>query len=165
MRVGGWVVGVLFRPSLSLSVSHACTLFLILNILISLPPHFNLNKRKHRQPTINNQLATVHHSIGDVRGVGLFIGVDLVVDRKSLRPATAFASRVATKLKEEHFILTSLDGPGDNVLVMKPPMAFDSQDAERFLNALGQVLDSIQANGGVDEEGGSGGGSATHTPT
>ena len=53
--------------------------------------------------------------VGDVRGRGLFLGVDLVRDAASKAPATAEASWICARLVTRHRILTSLDGPGDNV--------------------------------------------------
>jgi 4-aminobutyrate aminotransferase-like enzyme len=56
-------------------------------------------------------------SIGDVRGSGLFIGIELVRNRRTLEPATAETSVLCSRLKDEYQILTSIDGPHDNVLV------------------------------------------------
>jgi 4-aminobutyrate aminotransferase-like enzyme len=93
--------------------------------------------------------------IGDVRGRGLFLGVDFVQDRRSREPAPRLASWLCTRLKTHHYILTSLDGPCDNVMVIKPPMCFSEKDADAFVAALraelhaystGTVdLDSVQA--------------------
>ena len=74
--------------------------------------------------------------VGDVRGRGLFLGVDLVTDAASKAPATAEASWICARLVTRHRILTSLDGPGDNVLVVKPPLCFSLSDAAEFLAAL-----------------------------
>ena len=83
--------------------------------------------------------------IGDVRGAGLFVGIELVRDRDAPRaaarggvaeappPATAETSRVCSVLYHEHNILTSIDGAHDNVIVMKPPLCFSEADADHFL--------------------------------
>ena len=55
--------------------------------------------------------------IGKVRGTGLFIGIEFVRDRNTLEPATAETSWICSQLKERHRILTSIDGPCDNVVV------------------------------------------------
>ena len=47
---------------------------------------------------------------------------------------------MCVKLLTEHRMLTSLDGPHDNVLVLKPPMLFDKGDCDKFVGALRQVL-------------------------
>ena len=75
------------------------------------------------QSAIRTLAASPHGSlIGDVRGVGLFLGVEFVRDRVTLEPAIAEVSYLCSRLKDVHQILTSIDGPHDNVLVMKPPM-------------------------------------------
>ena len=80
-----------------------------------------------------------HEPIGDVRGAGLFLGVDLVADRASRAPATELARRVAAMLRERA-VLVSTDGPADNVLKIKPPMALTVDDAEVLLVELDAVL-------------------------
>jgi 4-aminobutyrate aminotransferase-like enzyme len=86
--------------------------------------------------------------IGDVRGCGLFIGVELVRDRETLEPATEETSFVCTQLKEKYSILTSVDGPKDNVLVIKPPLVFTEADAnyfvESFENAVTKDLNQVE---------------------
>lgn len=69
-----------------------------------------------------------HPIIGDVRGSGLFIGVDLIKDQAKRTPAPEEAEYLITRLKEE-YILLSTDGPGRNVLKFKPPMCFTMEDA------------------------------------
>eukprot|EP00668_Euglena_longa_P014661 GGOE01018660.1.p1 GENE.GGOE01018660.1~~GGOE01018660.1.p1 ORF type:complete len:451 (-),score=108.98 GGOE01018660.1:48-1400(-) len=81
--------------------------------------------------------------IGQVRGQGLFIGIEFVQDRKSLAPATTETSVICSRLKEIHRILTSIDGPHANVLVLKPPLCFSFTDANRFVTALSDVLDML----------------------
>jgi len=78
--------------------------------------------------------------IGDVRGSGLFIGVELVRDRKSLEPATAETSFICATLKEKYAVLTSIDGPHDNVLVIKPPMVFSLQDADILIKHFEEAV-------------------------
>ncbi len=89
-----------------------------------------------------NELKQKHALIGDVRGMGLFIGVELVKDRHSLEPATAEANTIIEFLKA-HRILLSTDGPYDNVLKLKPPMVFSMDNAREFLWRLDQALFSV----------------------
>ncbi|GLG98063.1 Uncharacterized protein GBIM_04699 [Gryllus bimaculatus] len=89
------------------------------------------------------QLATKHTLIGDVRGVGLFVGIELVKDRESRTPATAEAQHIITRMKEE-FILISSDGPDRNVLKLKPPMVFTHEDAEHVIKILDEVLTEVE---------------------
>jgi 4-aminobutyrate aminotransferase-like enzyme/Ser/Thr protein kinase RdoA (MazF antagonist) len=85
-----------------------------------------------------------HPLIGDVRGLGLFIGVELVRDRASLTPAAAQASYVANRMRERG-VLLSTDGPLHNVLKIKPPLAFDAANADELVATLDAVLDEDPA--------------------
>ena len=85
------------------------------------------------------ELASRHGVIGDVRGAGLFLGVELVRDRTSLEPATEEAAYVTNRLREKG-VLTGTDGPFANVLKLRPPLCFSDDDAELFLAILDEVL-------------------------
>jgi 4-aminobutyrate aminotransferase-like enzyme len=85
------------------------------------------------------RLAERHELIGDVRGEGLFLGVELVRDRVTLEPARPEAAYVANRLRE-HGVLLSTDGPHENVLKLKPPMVFSETDADRLTDVLDRVL-------------------------
>jgi 4-aminobutyrate aminotransferase-like enzyme len=80
-----------------------------------------------------------HSLIGDVRGSGLFLGVELVRDRETLEPATREATYVVNRLRERG-ILTGTDGPHDNVLKLRPPLVFSESDADLFVATLDEVL-------------------------
>ncbi|HTO89087.1 MAG TPA: aminotransferase class III-fold pyridoxal phosphate-dependent enzyme, partial [Thermoanaerobaculia bacterium] len=84
-------------------------------------------------------LARRHPIVGDVRGLGLFLGIELVRDRETLEPAAAEAAYVVERMKD-HGILLSTDGPLHNVIKMKPPMVFSETDAERVVAAFDRVL-------------------------
>nr|XP_015200645.1 PREDICTED: ethanolamine-phosphate phospho-lyase [Lepisosteus oculatus] len=90
-----------------------------------------------------NQQKEKHPLIGDIRGVGLFIGVDLVKDRIKRTPATAEAQDVIYRLKE-HNILLSADGPHRNVLKFKPPMCFSEEDAKFVVINIDAILTDIE---------------------
>lgn len=92
------------------------------------------------------QLMEKHPIIGDVRGVGLFVGIDLVKDRDSREPATAEAQHIISRMKQE-FILLSADGPHRNILKMKPPMVFSEKNADRVIATLDHVLTEMKQNG------------------
>jgi 4-aminobutyrate aminotransferase-like enzyme len=77
--------------------------------------------------------------IGDVRGVGLFIGVELVMDRKSKEPAPGYAVHIVERMKEEG-VLISMDGPNNNVLKIKPPLVFTRDNADLLLDTLEKIL-------------------------
>lgn len=78
--------------------------------------------------------------IGDVRGSGLFLGVELVRDRSTLEPATAEASFICSILKSKYHILTSIDGPYNNVIVIKPPMVFSKKNSDDFIACFEQAV-------------------------
>jgi 4-aminobutyrate aminotransferase-like enzyme/Ser/Thr protein kinase RdoA (MazF antagonist) len=84
-------------------------------------------------------LAGRHPIVGDVRGSGLFIGVELVTDRGTLEPATAAAADAVNRMRERG-ILLGTDGPFDNVLKIRPPMPFTLEDANHFARELDGVL-------------------------
>ncbi|XP_067306809.1 5-phosphohydroxy-L-lysine phospho-lyase isoform X2 [Pseudorasbora parva] len=90
------------------------------------------------------QLQTKHQLIGDVRGVGLFIGMELVKDRVSREPATEEATHIVRRLKEERIVI-STDGPWDSVIKFKPPMCFSMEDAERVVTCFDQILTELEA--------------------
>jgi 4-aminobutyrate aminotransferase-like enzyme len=92
-------------------------------------------------------LAARHPLVGDVRGLGLFIGVELVRDRDSLDPATDEATEVINEMKERG-ILLSTDGPFENVIKIKPPMVFSHCDADRVVEELDAVLSGIPVDDG-----------------
>jgi 4-aminobutyrate aminotransferase-like enzyme/Ser/Thr protein kinase RdoA (MazF antagonist) len=80
-----------------------------------------------------------HDLIGDVRGSGLFLGVDLVLDRTTHEPAPLQASYVVNRLRECG-ILTGTDGPHHNVIKLRPPLIFKEEDADLFVNTLDAIL-------------------------
>jgi 4-aminobutyrate aminotransferase-like enzyme/Ser/Thr protein kinase RdoA (MazF antagonist) len=85
------------------------------------------------------QLQAKHPLIGDVRGLGLFLGIDLVLNRETRAPATRQASYVVNRLREEG-ILAGTDGPHHNVIKLRPPLCFTLADANQFTSALNSIL-------------------------
>lgn len=80
-----------------------------------------------------------HELIGDVRGSGLFLGVELVSDRSTMDPAAEEADVVANRMRHEG-ILIGTDGAFHNVLKIRPPMPFSAKDAERLVTTLDKSL-------------------------
>jgi 4-aminobutyrate aminotransferase-like enzyme len=80
-----------------------------------------------------------HDLIGDVRGSGLFVGVELVRDRRTLEPATEDAAAVVNRMRELG-VLTGTDGPHHNVIKMRGPMPLAVSDADLVVAALDQAL-------------------------
>jgi 4-aminobutyrate aminotransferase-like enzyme len=80
--------------------------------------------------------------IGDVRGAGLFLGVELVRDRRSLEPATDEAARIADRMRDQG-VLLGTEGPFHNVLKIRPPMPFSIQDADVLTDTLDDALAAL----------------------
>ncbi|XP_019730315.1 5-phosphohydroxy-L-lysine phospho-lyase isoform X2 [Hippocampus comes] len=99
-----------------------------------------------------NRLKSQHELIGDVRGAGLFVGVELVEDRELRTPATKAAAQVVKRLKMEDRICVSTDGPWENVLKFKPPMCFNMEDAELVVHCIDRILTDIEANMKLEKE-------------
>ena len=89
-------------------------------------------------------LQAEHELLGDVRGRGLFLGVDLVKDRESRAPATEAAQQIKDALRERR-VLIGTDGPFDNVLKIRPPMTFDAAAADCLVEELRRVLVTTRA--------------------
>jgi 4-aminobutyrate aminotransferase-like enzyme len=77
--------------------------------------------------------------IGDVRGTGLMVGVELVRDRSTREPATAEARAVVNEVRDRGVLIGST-GPADNVLKIRPPLVFAHEHADLVVERLGQVL-------------------------
>jgi 4-aminobutyrate aminotransferase-like enzyme/Ser/Thr protein kinase RdoA (MazF antagonist) len=91
-------------------------------------------------------LKTAHPLVGDVRGLGLFIGIELVLDRQKLTPATKEAADMVNRLKNRG-ILLGTDGPFSNVIKIKPPMVMTLEDADMFLRVLDDELTDMETIG------------------
>ena len=86
-----------------------------------------------------NELKSRHSVIGEVRGIGLFIGVVFVVDGMSRKPATKVAAYVVNRLREQR-ILAGLEGPANNVLKIRPPLSIDLDDIDLLIQTLDGIL-------------------------
>ncbi len=84
-------------------------------------------------------LAARHPAIGDVRGSGLMIGVDIVSERASRTPAPELARQIANKMRHLG-VLIGTEGPHGNVLKIRPPLPFGQRHAALLLEALDQAL-------------------------
>ena len=94
------------------------------------------------------QLQERHPLIGDVRGSGLFLGLDLVRDRATREAATEQASYICNRLRERG-ILTGTDGPFHNVIKLRPPLIFSDADADLFVTTLEAILDEDPSQPGI----------------
>lgn len=85
------------------------------------------------------QLADTHECIGDVRGAGLFVALELVEDREQRIPATDLAANVVNGLRRGG-VLTGSIGPDDNVLKLRSPLVLTKKDADLAIGVLDEVL-------------------------
>jgi 4-aminobutyrate aminotransferase-like enzyme/Ser/Thr protein kinase RdoA (MazF antagonist) len=85
------------------------------------------------------KLQSKHALIGEVRGSGLFLGLDLVVSRETREPAPLQSSYIVNRLRDRG-ILTGTDGPHHNVIKLRPPLIFSEFDAESFCATLASIL-------------------------
>ena len=88
------------------------------------------------------RLAERYEAIGDVRGAGLFVGLELVSDRARKRPDAAITAKIVNGLRQRR-VLISACGPYANVLKIRPPLVFSRQNADTFIGALDEVLHEI----------------------
>jgi 4-aminobutyrate aminotransferase-like enzyme/Ser/Thr protein kinase RdoA (MazF antagonist) len=85
------------------------------------------------------ELVQRHQAAGDARGLGLFLGMELVRDRTTRTPFAEGASYLANRLRDLG-ILLSTDGPDHNVIKIKPPLCFTREDADHLITAMDQIL-------------------------
>jgi 4-aminobutyrate aminotransferase-like enzyme len=83
-----------------------------------------------------------HDLIGDVRGVGLATGVELVLDRSGKQPAAAETTRLLSLLRDEG-VLIGGEGKLGNVLKIRPPIVFRREHADIAVAALDRALQRI----------------------
>ena len=88
------------------------------------------------------KLKKQHKLIGDIRGKGLFLGIELVKDHLTLEPATKETKLLVEGMLSKK-ILLSIDGPRKNVIKIKPPLVISEEDVERTLCSLDEILTDI----------------------
>ncbi|MGA9572519.1 MAG: aminotransferase class III-fold pyridoxal phosphate-dependent enzyme [Lysobacterales bacterium] len=89
-----------------------------------------------------HELTSATPLIGDIRGSGMFIGIELVRDRTSLEPATTETAR-AVNLLRQNGVLIGSTGQFDNILKIRPPMVFSKDNADLLLQKLKLVLRQV----------------------
>ncbi len=80
--------------------------------------------------------------VGDARGRGLFLGIELVRDRETREPAATEASYLVNRLRDQG-VLLSTDGPDHNVIKIKPPLVFGRREADTLLEKLRVTLPEL----------------------
>ena len=87
-------------------------------------------------------LQSDYELIGDIRGHGLFIGVELVTDREAKTAAQAQANTIANAMKDKGVLIGKI-GMHDNVLKIRPPLPFSKDNADLLLSVLDDVLATL----------------------
>ncbi|MGZ2362425.1 aminotransferase class III-fold pyridoxal phosphate-dependent enzyme, partial [Streptomyces sp. 372A] len=90
------------------------------------------------------ELRERHTVIGDVRGLGTFLGIELVEDPESLTPAAALARRVPDAMRERG-VLIGVSGRYGNVVKVRPPLVFDAEHVDVLVAALDETLTALTA--------------------
>ncbi len=83
-----------------------------------------------------------HRAIGDVRGCGLFISIEMVKDGDPGEPDAALTISLADRLKDKGF-LVSYSGKFRNVLKVRPPLVFSHANADDFLGAFDESMEEM----------------------
>jgi 4-aminobutyrate aminotransferase-like enzyme len=89
-------------------------------------------------------LAQRHEAIGDVRGAGMFVGVELVADRASRAPDRALTTRVVNRMRDKGVLLSAC-GMGHNVLKIRPPLVLSAEQAGMVIDVLDEALATAQS--------------------
>ncbi len=89
-----------------------------------------------------SELAKRFEQIGDIRGSGLYLGVELVRDRTTKAPDSATALAVVNGLRARR-VLISATGPNANVLKIRPPLVFSEANADRLLSETEKVFATL----------------------
>ena len=99
----------------------------------------NANEVGIRLLKMLQELEKKHEQIGDVRGKGLFLGVEIMEGSDFSQPSKEIATTIVNKMKDSG-ILLSTDGPDHNVIKIKPPMVFNFQNACQLAETLDRIL-------------------------
>ena len=85
-----------------------------------------------------NELKKEFKNIGDIRGSGLFIGIEITKEN-SKTPNTELAQKIKNELRKKQ-ILVGSDGPQDNVIKSKPPICFSKENVNEVIDSLKSIL-------------------------
>jgi 4-aminobutyrate aminotransferase-like enzyme len=87
-------------------------------------------------------LMAKHDLIGDVRGTGLALGIELVTDRKTLAPAADATKRILNLMRDEGVLIGS-EGVLGNILKIRPPIVFQKEHADLAVAAFDRALSKV----------------------
>jgi len=89
-------------------------------------------------------LAERHEAIGDVRGAGMFVGVELVSDRQLRTADRSLTSEVVNRMRQKNVLLSAC-AMGHNVLKIRPPLVLTADQAGMVIDALDASLSEAKA--------------------
>ena len=89
-----------------------------------------------------NDIMQGDERIGDVRGSGLYMGIEIVKDRETREPDSPLALALVNELRRRR-VLISATAANANVLKVRPPLTFSAQNADRFLTELKGALETV----------------------
>lgn len=82
--------------------------------------------------------------MGDVRGLGLFQGIDIVKSKESKEEDGELAKKIIMSMRDK-LVLVSRDGPLHNVLKIKPPLVFNKSDVNTLIERLKETLSELES--------------------
>ena len=88
------------------------------------------------------ELADRFDAVGDVRGHGLFLGIDWVSDRETRKPDREGAADIVERMKEKGYLISNA-GRFRNVLKIRPPLVFQKEHADELFDALVETLEEV----------------------
>jgi 4-aminobutyrate aminotransferase-like enzyme len=91
------------------------------------------------------EMADRHGIVGNIRGRGMFLGVDVITDPTSKAIDVATARRIPDAMKQAG-VLMGISGPYGNTLKVRPPLVFEHQHADVLIEALDLVLTRVAAS-------------------
>jgi 4-aminobutyrate aminotransferase-like enzyme len=89
------------------------------------------------------ELSARHEAIGDIRGAGLYAGVELVSSRDGKEPVPRFANSVINGMRDRH-VLISVCGPHNSILKIRPLLISSEGDVSQLLEALEATLSEVE---------------------
>ena len=118
----------------SCAIGHA-----VLNVIEEEELQKNALTVGNKLQSLLNELKSVHDIIGDVRGKGLFLGIEIIKDLATLEPYQKMTHKIVNEMRNKGILLSS-DGPDHNVIKIKPPMVFSSANALFLVETLDKIL-------------------------
>ena len=111
----------------------------VLNVIEEEELQKNALKVGNKLKSLLNELKSVHDIIGDVRGKGLFLGIEIIKDLATLEPYQKMTHKIVNEMRNKGILLSS-DGPDHNVIKIKPPMVFNGANALFLVETLNKIL-------------------------